>query len=60
MMPVMDEEHIWNEEEARAMGYSGICPDCGSPTIDCIVADDACTNPKCNYAGYRYSGTIFG
>jgi len=58
-MDESDEEcRSWTEEDARAMGYSGLCPDCGYPTINCIVADDACT--ECNYVGQHYTGTIYG
>jgi hypothetical protein len=55
-----DEEPTrWTEEQARAHGYAGVCPQCGSVTIDCVVADAACTNDDCGYAAAVYTGTAY-
>jgi hypothetical protein len=57
---ISENENNWTEEQAKSMGYAGLCPDCGSPTINCVVADAACTNDACNYVAQKYSGTIYG
>jgi hypothetical protein len=36
----------------------GICPDCGAPTINSVVADNKCT--ECKYCECYYTGTIYG
>ena len=48
-----EEEDYWNSLPSG----DSVCPICGAPTINCTVADNACT--KCDYYETYYTGTAY-
>ena len=58
---------MWNDEEdgedyrgreCEIPWGDGVCPECGAITVNCVVADNACS--KCDYVEEVYTGTIYG